>query len=336
MSKKAKRVIGTVAVLAIIAIILLGFLVIKPAYNISKNRNALNIKSADEIGEGGDYIHFLNTGSSDAILLESDGHFALIDAGEDSDNPRGFEDLELDGYEERVVQYLKDNAADENGKVYLDFVLGTHSHSDHIGGFDTVISDPDIEVGRAYLKVYDSSKIKENEIEEWDNQEVYDQMVSALNAKKIPIISEPDKTPFTLGNFTITLYNTEDPENDEKVGENDQSLGVLIEKDSTRIFLSGDMDNLTGDEERLAPEIGDVDLLKLGHHGYHYSSTTKFIKNLMPEYCVVTNNADGAEDRILWRVENITNSTILITGKENGIIAEIGSNGNIQFYNSIH
>ncbi len=48
---------------------------------------------------GGDRIHFLKTGSSDAIVLESDGRFAMVDAGEDTDNPRGFEGLNLSGYE---------------------------------------------------------------------------------------------------------------------------------------------------------------------------------------------------------------------------------------------
>lgn len=161
-------------------------------------------------------------------------------------------------------------------------------------------------------------------------------MVQALNAKNIPIISNPDGEPFTLGNFTITLFNTDDPETDKKVGENDQSFGILIEKDGTRVFLSGDMDNLTGDEERLAPEIGKVDLLKVGHHSYHYSSTAGFIRTLSPEYCVVTNKESSVQKTTLFRIERIANSTILITGKENGVIAEIGSNGDINFYNSIH
>jgi beta-lactamase superfamily II metal-dependent hydrolase len=29
-----------------------------------------------------DRIHFLNTGNSDSILIESNGHFALVDSGE--------------------------------------------------------------------------------------------------------------------------------------------------------------------------------------------------------------------------------------------------------------
>lgn len=336
MKKSAITAICISAALVAAAAVTAGALVVKPAVSVNKNRSKLTVKSAEEISTGGDYIHFLSTGSSDAILIESNGKFAMIDAGEDSDNPRGFADLELEGYEEKVVKYLKENAADENGKVHLDFVLGTHSHSDHIGGFDTVISDEDIEIGRAYLKEYDSSKIRDYEVEKWDNREVYDQMVNALNAKNVPIISKPDGTPFSLGNFTITLFNTDDPENDKKVGENDQSFGVLIEKDGTRVFLSGDIDNITGDEKRLAPEIGKVDLLKVGHHSYQFSSSRGFIKILSPKYCVITNNESSVQKTTLWKIERIANSTILITGKENGVIAEIGANGDIQFYNSIH
>ena len=86
-----------------------------------------------------DRIHFLKVGSGDAILLESGGRFAMVDAGEDSDNPRGFENLAFSGHEKEVLEYLKAHAAGKDGKVHLDFVLGTHAHSDHIYGLEELI-----------------------------------------------------------------------------------------------------------------------------------------------------------------------------------------------------
>ena len=50
-----------------------------------------------------DKIYFLNTGHSDAIVLESGGKFAMIDAGEDSDNPTGRAELNFRGYEKEVL-----------------------------------------------------------------------------------------------------------------------------------------------------------------------------------------------------------------------------------------
>ncbi len=285
---------------------------------------------------GGDRIHFLKTGSSDAIVIESEGRFAMVDAGEDTDNPRGFPGLELPGYEQEVLGYLKQNCADENGKVRLDFVLGTHAHSDHIGGFDTILLDPDVTVGRAYLKAYDSSRINDHEVTDWDNQEVYDQMVAALRARNIPLIQTPDPVTFTFGNFTVTLLNAFDPETDGKVGENDNSFGVLLEKNGTRIFLAGDMDDLSGDETRLAPEIGKVDLLKVGHHGYGGSSSEGFISTLKPEALVITNNPYGpSHDTVKSIVKICLHDRIYLTGCENGVFAVIGDNGAIDYYGGI-
>ena len=294
-----------------------------------------SVKDAD-LSFSADRIHFLNTDNSDAILLESDGHFAMVDAGEDTDNPRGLPGLDLPGFEDRVLAYLKAHAADADGKVHLDFIVGTHAHSDHLGGFDTILAAPDVSVGRAYLKVYDSSVINAQETGEWDNQEVYDQTVAALEARNVPIISEPDGTPFMLGKCKITLFNTDDPVPTEKVGENDQSLGVLVETNGTRVFLAGDMDDLTGDETRLAPQIGKVDLLKVGHHGCEGSSTPAFLQTLMPKICVFTTGEYSHNVLSRERIHDICNAAMYFTARDGGVLALLGENGDVRCYGEIH
>lgn len=334
---KKKKVI-LISILSVVVAVVLSISIAAIAIYASMEKqikaDPLPAVTADAISAP-DKIHFLNTGSSDAILLESNGHFAMVDAGEDSDNPRGFSNLVFDGYEEMILKYLKQHASDEYGKVHLDFVLGTHAHSDHIGGFDTIILDPDVTIDRAYLKEYNSSLIQDRELIEWDNQEVYDQMVSALNTRNVPIIYDLNEEPFQLGNFTITLFNTKDPQTNKKIGENDRSLGVLIEKNGTKVFLAGDINNYSGDEKKIGPAIGKVDMLKVGHHGHNGSSSWGFVKNLSPKICVITNKHENLNRKILFRFETICHPKYLTPDKEEGILAVIGDNGNIKCYGKI-
>ena len=338
MSKKS-ILLGAAAVLLCGAVIAGGIILrnanVRKRLDEKLDETPLLPAPPSEAEEGRDCIHFLPTGSSDAILLESDGHFAMVDCGEDTDNPRNLPGLALPGFEQEVLAYIKKVAADENGKVRLDFVLGTHSHSDHLGGFDTVIADPDVTVDKAYLKVYDASKIHASEIEEWDNQEVYDQTVNALRGRGVPIVSDLSEEPFTFGNLTLTLVNAKDPETKKTVGENDQSLCLLIEKNGTRVFLAADLDNYSSDERRLAPAIGRVDLLKIGHHSYSGSSSAGFIRALRPAACVITNRLESVDRRNMSRVERIASPAFYVTGREKGVLAVLRDNGQISYYGQL-
>ncbi len=200
----------------------------------------------------------------------------MIDAAEDNDNPRGFANLAYKGYEEEILEWLKKNIADENGKIHFDFILGTHAHSDHIGGFDTIINDENVYIDKAYLKEYHSESINDYEVDKWDNQEVYDQMVGSVKRKAVPVISEISSQPFSFGNLTLTMLNTEYENGNRKVGENDNSLVVLVEKNGKKALLTGDLDNYNHDEEKIADIAGKVDLLKVGHHSFAHSTEKSF------------------------------------------------------------
>lgn len=284
--------------------------------------------------KGGDRIHFLNVGNSDAILLESGGKFALIDAGEDNDNPRGLDNLNMQGYEDYVVDYLNKFCADENGQIYLEFIIGTHAHSDHLGGFDTVLTQDNVHLERAYLKRYYEDRIKDKEVETWDNKEVYNQTVDAVNAQGAELIQDLKDVSFTFGNFRITLFNGEDPIEGEKVGENENSLAVLVEKDGYKVLLSGDLNNFDGDEKRLAPEIGKVNVLKLGHHGYLGSSTYSYIRTLDPDMAIQTNNKP-ANLSVQVIVTMINMTPIYQTADHNGIILDITDVNAVKLYDNV-
>lgn len=76
-------------------------------------------------------MHFIDVGQGDCILIEGSGESVLIDAGE---NDQGDE----------VLGYLSAAGIED-----IDLAVGTHPHSDHIGGMDTVLEG--ITVGRLML-----------------------------------------------------------------------------------------------------------------------------------------------------------------------------------------
>lgn len=283
---------------------------------------------------GDDRIHFLNTANSDAILIESNGRFALIDAGEGNNNPR--RKTEYKGYEKEVIEYIKKVCKNKNGETYLEFILGTHCHYDHIGSFHSLISDDEIGIGKAFFKVFDPDIAKGYEIERWKIDEIYNQIIDDLNSRKIKIISDLPEEPFEFGDFTLQFYNTVTPKELAGEGENASSVGVKVTKGEKSAFLAADITASTGLEDLLMDKIGDVDILKAGHHGYFGSSSRDFLDALSPEMIIITNQLGKVYPNIKWNFTMSAKVPFYATYDNNGIIASFNDDGEIILTNNIH
>lgn len=287
-----------------------------------------------DYSHGDDRIHFLNTANSDSILIESNGMFALIDAGEGNNNPR--RKTEYKGYEQEVADYIKKVCRNENGQARLDFILATHFHYDHIGSFERIINDGEIIIGKAYFKKFNPEIAKDYEVERWKIGETYDEIIAALTAKNVPVISNLPDEEFVFGDFTLLFYNTETPSELSGKGENASSVGVKIRKGGKTAFLAADITSSTGLEELLAPQIGDVDLLKIGHHGYYGSSSRDFLRVLSPEIAVVTNQLGKVYPNVKWNLTMSAKVPFYATYDNNGLIATFTDGGEIILTNNIH
>ena len=192
-------------------------------------------------------IHFINTGNSDAILIENQGYFAMIDTGDTDDDVK-------------VKSYLQ-----KQGVKRLEYLVLTHYHADHIGGADTLLSD--FEVGTTLVPNGDA------------NTQVYRDYINALSHKGLKPSVPLEGAKFELGSATLTVYNTAGGNRNE----NNNSLVVVYENDEDRALFTGDAEAEV--ENQLS--IGDIELLKVGHHGSKTSSSPSFINQIQPEYAVI-------------------------------------------------
>ena len=329
MAKK----IATIIIMTIMFSVFILDIITVVLCNKYEDRYRITAETFDSQGTA-DRIHFLNTGNSDAILIESNGHFALIDSGEGSNNPRA--NARINGYEDVVTDYIKKVAGDENGKAVLDFVLATHYHYDHAGGFEAIINDKDIIIKTAYVKKYYVERARQGELKAWRMDKVYLTIIESLEKRGFNTVTQIPSEPFTMGDFTIQFFNTKADINDRGIGENNNSIGTKLTKGDFAAFLAADITNLQGLERRLAPQIGNVDLLKLGHHGYAEATNRTLIKTLMPKAAVVTNGLGKIYPNVKWNLTMISHTSTYTTVKENGIVVTVDDSGGMTLTNNIN
>ncbi len=314
-----KKIATWVMMFIMISVFVLDIISVAYANHLEKRYTITDETFA--VSAGADRIHFLNTGASDAILIESNGHFALIDSGEGDNNPR--RKIAYRGYEKDVILYLKETTGDKNGKVHLDFILGTHCHYDHIGAFEAIIRDEDITIDRAYFKEYNYELVREYESGGWANDKTYREVLQALAERSVPVVSDLPEEAFAFGDFTLQLFNTVTPEQLIGHGENASCVGVKVTKGDLSAFLAADITSTTGLEPIIAAEVGEVTLLKAGHHGYFGSSSMEFLGSLKPKIVIVTNQLGKIYPNVKWNLTMYARVPTYATVNCNGIIADL-------------
>lgn len=333
MKKKRAKKIATWIIVPFMAAIFILDIITVELCNYYCKRYPVSTQAVETAGDGDDRIHFLNTANSDAILIESNGMFALVDSGEGDSNPR--RKLEYEGYEQEVVDYIIKTVG-KGGKAQLEFVMGTHCHYDHIGAYHAIITNENIDIKKAYFKGYDKRIGKDYETEKWMLGEIYAQIEQDIHARGIELVNALPSEPFDFGDFTLQFYNTVNNEALYGKGENAASVGVKVTKDGLSAFLAADITASTGLEDLLADKIGDVDLLKIGHHGYYGSSSMSFLDVLKPEIAVVTNQLGKIYPNVKWNLTMSAKCPIYATYDNNGLIALFSDSGEISLFGNIH
>ncbi|GKX27523.1 hypothetical protein SH1V18_00030 [Vallitalea longa] len=262
---------------------------------------ALNSNSSSSSGSwtpGNLEIHHINIGQGNATLVVGPtGKSLLIDVGESYWNSSADANV-IGPYIENVL-----------GSKYIDYVLITHFHCDHIGyigygGLWNLVEQQNFTIGHMIHRDYDSYLGQTSST--FSNWKTY---LEGVGRNKLnPLIAVEGTNLIDLGSGVTVDILTCDGNGDIIPGnfsndayppsENDYSIGLKISYGDFDEWIGGDLDGefCTSNygysyhdiETSVAKEIGDVDVYLVNHHGSDHSSNSTFINQLDPEVSIIS------------------------------------------------
>ncbi|MVX63293.1 MBL fold metallo-hydrolase [Clostridium chromiireducens] len=196
-------------------------------------------------------IHYIDVGQGDSELIQIDGKNILIDAGTS---------------DKKALNYLK-----SIGITSLDYVIATHPHEDHIGSMDDVINNCNVRTFYA-PKVTATTKTYEN-------------MVKALKSKNLKINVPKVGDELNVGKATLTFLA---PNSSKYEDMNNYSIVIKLKYGNKNFIFMGDAEDVS-EKEILGKQLDiRADILKVGHHGSHSSTTQAFLDQVNPKYAVIS------------------------------------------------
>ena len=261
--KKNKTLISFLSFAAIILYTLLS----NDEITIEKEEN----KKTDSNNTDVVKVEYIDVGQADAILIENDKKYMLIDAGNNEDG-----DL--------LVNYFKDKNITD-----FEYVVATHPHEDHIGGMDNIIKNFNIK--NYYMPdCYTTTK-------------TFEEILDALEEKNLSFETPDIDSEFLLGDALFKVLYT----GTDKRDLNNTSIVLRMTYKDVSFMFTGDATNVT--EKKILAKDLQSDVLKVGHHGSQYSTSDEFLDKVNPKYAIISvgtgNVYDHPKDITLNKLKGI-------------------------------
>lgn len=201
-------------------------------------------------------VHVIDIGQGDAILIEHNKESVMIDAGKST--------KEGGKSKSNISAHLDDISG-------LKWLLTTHQDSDHIGlaeytmgqiKTDKFMDNGNTSVSKTYTSLMQYVA---------DNQNIMYHVVS---------VGE-ELSPWSDVSLKVIASKTTNG-----VNVNDDSVVVLLTFEGTKMALTGDISQNV--ETEIAYNLGDIDILKVAHHGSGTSSSEGFLSVTKPELSVIS------------------------------------------------
>lgn len=202
-------------------------------------------------------VHFIDVGQADAAILQCEDDTMIIDGGNVADSSL-------------IVAYLKKLNIDN-----IDSMVCTHAHEDHFGGLSAPLSV--MPVGAIYASPMES------------DSKTYQNFKRKAADQNTEIIHPVNYESFSLGSARVEILAC--PDNADNL--NNTSIILKVTHKNKSFLFMGDAER---EEEQTLLDRGLLksDVLKVGHHGSDTSTSYPFLREVMPEYAVISVGKDNS------------------------------------------
>lgn len=204
-------------------------------------------------------VRFVDVGQGDGTIVEfPDGKTMLIDAGRDS-----------------TTGAVMNAVLSADGRTQVDWLVATHPDADHIGGLPTVISANSVESVWAPDCNHDT--------------ETYTRFLQAVADKGLSIdAAARGKTIAAGDNYSIDILWPNAGANFDDT--NDYSAVIKVTYGKTSFLFTGDATK----DDLLKADCGDIDVLKVAHHGSDTGTSSALLAALTPKIAVISYGLDNS------------------------------------------
>lgn len=242
-------------------------------------------------------VTLLDVGQGDSILIEKEKTI-LIDTGGEREKTKALSIL---------IPSLK-----ARGIHKIDALILTHGDFDHSG---------------SAIELLENFKVKEVYFNGAKDTALEKEIITYLKKRNIPYHKIEEEKVY-LEKLGITLFHFQNEKN-----ENEDSLVTYIKLKAYNILLMGDAGEETEEKLIARYKLPKMDILKVGHHGSKYSSSEEFLRQVRPDYALISvakKNSYGHPSLEACHRLTDLNTTILKTSTEGSVEVNFAQNISIR------
>lgn len=258
-----------------------------------------------DVSSGSLQVHTINVGPADSTLIVTpSGNKIVVDTGHQMDGAR------------YPTRYLTEHNID-----YIDFLIFTHPHWDHIGGARNFLQEYEGSIGKIVRSGYT------NDTTTFD---IYKNALKSAEAEVVDVrnldrIDVPDR------NLDIQILNPQDKDIDGRNRLNSNCIVMKVDYKNDSFLLTSDSEQKT--EDTMLDKYGDSlksDIMRAGHHGSDTSSKPEFLDTVDPELSVISSayySKWGRPHRPVLESLNTRHIDTLWTAVHGSIVSESNGSG---------